>query len=157
LRTAAIGGNQTQGSVFTEVTVPKFDGAVALGGLSIAVPTMPVTSVSGKDAANAPALTPLATRDIPLGIPIAVEVAIRADDRATPLVIAATLRTPEDTTIPLNTTEREASTFAKAGGEIYRVDLPRNLTAGSYRAIVEATAGRTRVTRELAFRVIRDE
>jgi hypothetical protein len=157
LRVAAIGANQMQGSVFTEVTVPKFDGAVALGGLSIASATMRTTSISDKDAANALALSPLATRDIPPGTAIAAEVVIRAEARATPLVIAATLRTPDDATIQLATTEREASTFAKPGGEIHRVDLPRNLAVGSYRLIVEATAGRTRVARELTFRVIRGE
>ena len=157
LRIAAIGGNHTQGSVFTEVTVPKFDGAIALGGLSIAASTTRVTSVNEKDAANAPVLTPLATRDIPFGVPIAAEVAIRADARATALTIAATLRTSEGATIELNTVEREASAFAKPGGDIYRVDLPHGLTAGSYRVIVEATTGRTRVTRELTFRVIRGE
>lgn len=156
VRIAAIGANRTQGSVFTEVTVPKFEGAVALGGLSIASPAIRMASVGLKDAANAPAISPLATRDIPPGIPLAAEVAVRTNTRAlsSPLAITATLRTPDDSIIQLPTTEREASAFAAPAGDIYRVDLPHDLAPGSYRVVVEAVSGRTRVTRELAFRVI---
>jgi hypothetical protein len=156
LRIAAIGANHAQGSVFTEVTVPKFEGAVALGGLSIASPAVRTTNVSETDAANAPSITPLATRDIPSGIPLAAEVAVRSDTRAASatFVITATLRSAYDTIIQLPTMEREASAFAGPAGDIYRVDLPRDLAPGSYRLTVEAARGRTRVTRELAFRVI---
>lgn len=69
------------------------------------------------------------------------------------LVIAATLRKLDGSTIELKAATPDASAYAKASGETYRVTLPGDLTVGSYRLVVEATAGRTRVTREIAFRV----
>jgi methionine-rich copper-binding protein CopC len=66
---------------------------------------------------------------------------------------AATLRTLDGSSIELEAAKPDSSAYAKANGETYRVTLPDDLTAGSYRLVLEATAGRTRVTRELGFRV----
>ena len=70
---AAVGANKTQGSVFTEVTVPKFDSELALGGLSLVSPT-PGAAVNAKQMSEVVALTPYAARDVPPNTAMAAEV-----------------------------------------------------------------------------------
>jgi VWFA-related protein len=155
IRVAALGADMTQGSVFTEVDVPRFDGDVALGGLCLAAPTR-TRSVNGKEETTAPMLTPLATREIPAGLQLTAEVPILVRGVSTRLVMGATLRTPDGRDIQLDSGMRDASAYAKGGGGTYRVTLPADLPIGSYQLLVQATAGRTRVSREISFRVHRE-
>ena len=153
LRIAAIGANKAQGSVFTEVLVPKFDGDVVLGGLSIAAPGIRPISVNDKDAANAPPLTPLAAREVPAGRPMAAEVPIRIDRRASSLVITATLRKPDGSAVELESPRPDVARYANARGDTYRITLPTDLTAGAHQLVIEATAGGKPVSRGITFQV----
>jgi hypothetical protein len=155
VRVAAVGANKTQGSVFTEVNVPKFDGDLVLGGLSIVAPT-PGAVVNEKDMSRVLPLAPLANRDVPANVPIAAEVPIRIASKAAsgPLTITTRLVGPDGGTVQLDNAARDAAAYATASGGVYRIALPPNLAAGSYRLVVEAVAGRARATREVAIRVL---
>jgi hypothetical protein len=155
VRVAAAGQNNATGSVFTEFSVPDFDGALVLGGLSIAEPAARPDSVNEKDAAKTLPLAPLATREIKSGVPVVAEVPVRLNARAVsgPLVLVATLRSAGRDPLEFREEHRDLTGYATAMGAIHRVKLPQDLPAGSYQLIVEASAGRARVTRELAFRV----
>ena len=155
IRVAAVGSNKTLGSVFTEVDVPKFDGDLVLGGLSLVSPT-PGHAADAKHMANAVPLAPLADREVPSGKSISAEVPIRIAERAksTPLTIAATLVTAGGESRQLEVPPHNAADYAKPAGNVYRVTLPPDLASGDYRLVVDATAGRARVMRELAFRVV---
>lgn len=158
VRVAAVGANKTQGSVFTEVNVPKFDGDLVLGGLSIVAPK-PGAVVNEKDVSRVLPLAPLANRDLPANVPIAAEVPIRIASKAAsgPLTITTTLVGPDGGTVQLDNAARDASAYATASGGVYRIALPPTLAAGSYRLVVEARAGRARATREVAIRVLQVE
>jgi VWFA-related protein len=154
IRVAGVAANKTYGSVFTEVTVPKFDSELALGGLSLVSPT-PGVAVNAKQMSEVVGLTPFAGRDVPPNAPIAAEVPIRVSMKAasTPLTMTATLIRPGGDARQLDQTAHAASDYAKPSGHVYRIALPPDLAEGDYRLVVEAMSGRARATRELAFRV----
>jgi hypothetical protein len=154
IRVAAVGANASQGSVFTDVDVPKFDGDLVLGGLSLVSPT-PGHAADAKHMASVVALAPLAERDVPAGQSISAEVPIRIADRAksTPLTITAALTGAGGASRELEQPPHNTADYAKPSGHVFRVALPPDLAPGDYRLVVDAAAGRSRVTRELAFRV----
>jgi VWFA-related protein len=154
IRVAAVGSNKSLGSVFTEVDVPKFDGDLVLGGLSLVSPT-PGHGADARHMAGVVPLSPLAARDTPEGRSVSAEVPIRLAERAksTPLAITATLTAPGGEPRLLEQPPHNAADYAKPAGHVYRVTLPPDLAAGNYRLVVDAAAGRSRVTRELAFRI----
>ena len=158
IRVAAVGANKTQGSVYTEVTVPKFDDDLVLGGLSLTLPVA-VPLVNARQASTAPDLSPLATSDVPAGMPITASVPIRISSKAAakPFTVTATLSRPDGRTVDLASGPRQASGFATSTGEILRAVLPAGLVPGAYRLAVEAISGGERVTRELRFRVTATE
>jgi VWFA-related protein len=153
IRAAGIGSNKAQGSVFTEVDVPKFDDRLAAGGLSLVSPA-PGVAANPKHMADVVALTPLADREVPSGRPIVAEVPIRVGSRASgPLTITATLVRPDGGSVAIDKASPAAPDFARPSGHIYRVELPSDLAPGTYRLVVDAAAGGSRVTRELIFRI----
>ena len=125
IRVAAVGANKTQGSVFTEVNVPKFDGDLVLGGLSIVAP-VPGTVVNEKETSRVLSLTPLANRDLPANVPIAAELPLRIAAKAAsgPLTITTTLVSIDGSSVQLDNAPRDASAYASTSGGIYRVALP---------------------------------
>ena len=155
VRVAAVGANKTQGSVFTEVTVTKFDSELALGGLSLVSPT-PGAAVNAKQMAEVVALTPYAARDVPPNTALAAEMPIRvaAKSASTPLTMTATLVSARGESRQLEQGAHAAADYAKPMGHVYRVALPGDLAEGDYRLVVEAMSGRARGTRELAFRIV---
>ena len=158
IRVAGVGANKTQGSVYTEVTVPKFDDDLVLGGLSLTLPVA-VPLVNPRQASTAPDLSPLATSDVPAGMPITASVPIRISSKAAakPFTVTATLSGPDGRTVDLGSGPRQTSGFATSTGEIFRAVLPAGLVPGAYRLAVEAISGGERVTRELRFRVTATE
>ena len=150
-----MGANKAQGSVFTEVNVPKFDGDLVLGGLSIVAPR-PGAVMNEKEQSLVLPLMPLANRDLPANVPISAEVPLRIAARAAsgPLTITTTLVSVDGSSVQLDNAARDASAYASGSGGIYRVALPPTVAAGSYRLVVEAIAGRARAMREIAIRVV---
>ena len=155
IRVAATGVDKSQGSVFTEVSVPKFDAELGVGGLSLGAPS--AIAVTATDRLRGVLLlVPLATNELAPGTAVAAQLPIRVSSKAgsNPLTITATLVRPDGTTLSLDRTEAAGRDYASAAGKVYRVPLPQELTAGSYRVIVASTLGRTTVAREVAFSVL---
>ena len=155
IRVAATGGDKSQGSVFTEVSVPKFDAELGVGGLSLGAPS--AIAVTATDRLRGVlSLVPLATNELAPGTAVAAQLPIRVSSKAgsIPLTITATLVRADGTTLSLDRTEAAGRDYASAAGKVYRVPLPEELTAGSYRVIVAITLGRTTVAREVAFSVL---
>ena len=158
IRVAAVGADKSQGSVFVEVLVPKFDAELGVGGLSLGAPSS--IAVTGADRLRGVLpLIPLATNELAPGTAVAAQLPIRVSSKAAskPLTITATLVRADGTTQPLDSIQAAARDYASAAGKVYRVALPQALTAGSYRVIVESTLGRTTVSRETAFSVLSRE
>ena len=158
IRVAAVGADKSQGSVFVEVLVPKFDAELGVGGLSLGAPSS--IAVTGTDRLRGVLpLIPLATNELAPGTAVAAQLPIRVSSKAAskPLTITATLVRADGTTQPLDSIQAAARDYASAAGKVYRVALPQALTAGSYRVIVESTLGRTTVSRETAFSVLSRE
>jgi len=155
IRVAAAGGDKSQGSVFMNVSVPKFDAELAVGGLSLGAPSaLAVTEADRRRGVLA--LIPLATNEIAPGSAVAAQLPIRVSPKAAsnPLTITATLLHAGGRTLLLDRTHGAGRDYASAGGKVYRVALPDALAGGSYRVTVESTLGRTTVAREVAFSVL---
>ena len=155
IRVAAAGDDKSQGSVFIDVSVPKFDGELGVGGLSLGAPSS--TAVTEADRLRGVlALIPLATNELAPGTAVAAQLPIRVSSKAAAktLTITATLVRADGTTLLLDRTQAVGRDYARAAGKVYRVGIPQTLSAASYRIIVESTMGRTTVARELAFSVL---
>jgi VWFA-related protein len=155
IRVAAVGGDKSQGSVFMDVLVPKFDAELGVGGLSLGAPSSIAVTDADRLRGVLP-LVPLATNELAPGAAVAVQLPIRVSSKAAsnPLTITATLVRADGTTVPLDRVQAAGRDYASAAGKVYRVVLPQALTAGSYRVIVETMLGRTTVAREIAFSVL---
>jgi len=155
IRVAAVAANGMHGSVFTETDVPKFNADLGLGGLSIVAPRTGFL-VNASRPSSELELIPLATRDVPENAPTAAHLPIRVARKAASasLTIAATLVKADGGTMQLDHEPRAAADYMKPAGEVCRIAIPPGLAAGSYRLVVDATLGRARVTREMAFRVV---
>jgi VWFA-related protein len=155
IRVAAAGGDNSRGSVFTEVLVPKFDAALGVGGLSLGAPS-PIAVTAADRLRSVLSLVPLATNELAPGAAVSAQLPIRISSKASsgPLTITATLVRADGTTLPLDRHEAASRDYATAAGKVYRVPLPQELTAGRYRVIVASTLGRTTVAREVAFSVL---
>jgi VWFA-related protein len=154
IRVAALGADASRGSVFTEVTVPKFDAELSVGGLSLGAPsTVPVTE--SDRLRGVLALVPLATSEIPSGIALAAQLPIRVSARAAanPLTITSTLVRADGTRQPLDGGNAAARDYAAVAGRVYRVSLPQPLEAGRYRLVIETTMSRTKIAREVDFSI----
>jgi hypothetical protein len=155
IRVAAAGADQSSGSVFTEVSVPNFNAALGVGGLSLGAHTaIPIPDADRLRGVLA--LIPFATNEIARGTSVAAQLPIRvsAKSAAIPLTITATLAHPDGMTHQLETTQGAARDYARAGGKVYRIALPPELTVGRYRLVIETTLGGTTIIREIPFFVL---
>jgi Ca-activated chloride channel family protein len=155
IRVAAAGGDSSQGSVFVDVSVPKFGTELAVGGLSLGAPSSSARTAVDRLRDVLP-LIPMATNEIAPGTEVAAQLPIRVSSKAAsnPLSITATLVRADGTRVPLDRMQAAGRDYAGAAGKVYQVALPAALTAGNYRVTVESTLGRTTVARELAFSVL---
>ena len=155
IRVAAAGGDSSQGSVFVDVSVPKFGTELGVGGLSFGAPSSSARTVVDRLRDVLP-LIPMATNEIAPGTEVSAQLPIRVSSKAAsnPLTITATLVRADGTTVPLHRMQAAGRDYAGAAGKVYQVALPGALTAGNYRVTVESTLGRTTVARELAFSVL---
>ena len=154
IRLAAVSASGEIGSVFTEVQVPDFGAALALGGLSLASPAAPTAKLAELLAGVLP-LVPLASSELPAGTQVVAQLPLRVSSRATgPLTIAAKLTRDGAAPQSLDAPAPDVKPFAAAGGSVYTVALPANLGVGNYRLVVEAALGREKATREVRFRVV---
>ena len=155
IRVAALGKDQSRGSVFTEVAVPTFDTELGVGGLSLGAPS--AIAVTAADRLRGVlALIPLTTNEIAPRSAAAAQLPVKVSAKAasTPLTIVTTLVRADGTTVTLDRTEVPGRDYAGAGGKVYRVALPPDLGAGTYRLVVDSMLGRTSTTRELTFVVL---
>jgi VWFA-related protein len=154
LRVAAVAANKIQGSVFTEIAVPNFDGALVLGGLTLVSPAGgAVANVA--HMSQAIDLHPIANRVLPFGTPSIAAVAIRMRPKSAvgTLSIASTLEHPDGSRHAIERVEHPATDFSALSGKVHRISIPPNLGTGSYRLVVEATSGAMRATRSLSFQI----
>jgi VWFA-related protein len=154
VRFAAVAASGTQGSVFTDVTVPKFDAPISAGGLSLGVPAS-LAAAGAERLAGVLPLLPVATREIARDESLDVQLPIRVAARRASGRVEAVVRLagPDGAVQTLGSVTRPAQDFASGAGDVLRVPLPRPLAPGQYRLTVDATIGSARVTRELAFTV----
>ena len=152
IRVGAIGADKTQGSVFTELTVPKFDTELAVGGLSLGAPIADPSGTADRLRAVLP-LVPFATRNLSATSTIEAQLPLRVSAKAAsnPLAVVASLVRPDGTTVQLDRVNASAVEYAKPAGKVYRVRIPQRLIAGEYRLAVDVTLGRARAGREIAF------
>ncbi len=155
IRVAAAGADKSQGSVFVDVSVPKFDVELGVGGLSLGAAS-PVAATGADRLRGVLPLVPLATNELAPGTAVSAQLPIRISSKAASgsLTITATLVRADGTTQPLDRIHAVARDYASAAGKVYRVALPPALAPGSYRVTVESTLGRTTVAREIAFSVL---
>jgi len=155
IRVAGVASGGSRGSVFTEVTVPKFSDDLALGGLSLAA-TSSLAARRADALADVLPLIPLATRDVLPTAQISAQLPIRIGSRAAsrPLSITATLIGPDGTRVQLDASSSAAAEYASESGRVYQASIPQNLPSGSYRLAVEVSLGGTRASREVSFRVV---
>ena len=154
IRLAAVSASGEIGSVFTEVQVPDFAAALALGGLSLASPAAPSDKLAELLAGVLP-LVPLASSELPAGTQVVAQLPLRVSSRATgPLTIAAKLTRDGAAPQSLDAPAPDVKPFTAAGGSVYTVALPANLGVGTYRLVVEAALGREKATREVRFKVV---
>jgi VWFA-related protein len=155
IRVAAVGEDKTAGSVFTELTVPKFDTDLGVGGLSLGG-AAPAASGSVDRLRGMLPLVPLASHDLAPNSTIEAQLPIRVSAKAAAskaLTLSATLTRPDGTTVQLDRVDADAAGYAKRSGKVYRVRIPQPLAPGAYRLVVDATLSRTQISREVAFRI----
>ena len=153
LRVAAVGGDESRGSVFTDVSVPRFDAEVAVGGLSLGAASSAAVTQADR-LRGVLTLVPLATNEMAPGASLAVQLPIRVSPKAasSALTITTTLERADGTTLTLDRIEASGRDYG-GGGKIHRVTIPPALSAGSYRVRIDCAIGRRTITRELAFSV----
>ena len=155
IRVAAVGADQSAGSVFTSVTVPDFRTELAVGGLSIGAELG--IPISERDRARGVLpLVPFAANEVGPGAPTAAQLPISVASKAAsqPMTIVATLTAPDGTTQPLDRTVGVGRDYASRGARVHKVLLPPTLGAGRYQLVVESTLGRTTIVRELTVTVL---
>jgi VWFA-related protein len=155
IRVAAVGADQSAGSVFTSVMVPDFRSDLAVGGLSIG--TELGSRISERDRARGVLpLIPFAANEVAPGAAMAAQLPISVASKAAsqPLAIVATLTAPDGTTHPLDRKVGVGQDFATRGGGVHKVVLPPTLPPGRHQLVLETTLGRTTVVRELTLTVL---
>ena len=156
IRVAAAGDDKSQGSVFTDVSVPKFEAELGVGGLSLGMPSSVALTDADRLRTVLP-LIPLATNEVAAGAAVAAQLPIRISSKAaatTPVTVTATLAHSDGTMVPLDRSDGAGRDYQSPAGRVYRVSLPQALGPGQYRIIVATTVGRASVSRELAFIVV---
>ena len=154
IRLAAVSASGEIGSVFTEVQVPDFGAALALGGLSLASAAAPTAKLAELLASVLP-LVPLASPELRAGDQVVAQLPIRVSSRASgPFAVAAKLARGGTSPQSIESPAPDLKAFAAPAGAVYTIALPANLDAGEYRLIVETTLGREKASREMTFRVV---
>ena len=157
IRVAAIGSDKTQGSVFTELTVPRFDTELGVGGLSLGGPPGRAGSEGADRLREVLPLVPYATRDFAPTAAVEAQLPIRVSSKiaSSPIALTTTLSRPDGTTIHLDRGKAaSAAEYATPSGKVYRVAVPRLLAPGAYRLAVDVSVARSQVSREVAFRIV---
>ena len=153
IRVAAVGADKTQGSVFTELDVPKFDADLAVGGLALGAP-VPGAPGDGDRLRGILPLVPFASLEVAPGSAVEAQLPIRVSSKAasSPMVIVATLVRPDGATVELDRMNTVAAEYAKASGQVYRVAIPK-LGPGAYRLVVDTSLRTSQISRDIGFRV----
>ena len=141
--------NGTGGSVFTEVTVPKFTERPG-DRRAVARVAGAAHRASGPSCSRGVLpLVPLAIREFPAATQLVAQLPIRATANGEAAINIETrlLRNDRDPMV-LPAPAAAQVGFTGPGGAVYQVPLPPNLDAGAYRLIVEVASGRDRATRE---------
>ena len=104
IRVAAVGSDKTQGSVFTELTVPRFDAGLGVGGLSLGASPGPAASESADRLREVLPLVPFATREFGSTAGVEAQLPIRVSSKMarSPIALTTTLSRPDGTTIQLD-------------------------------------------------------
>jgi hypothetical protein len=154
IRLAAVGAKGPGGSVFTEVTVPKFTDDLALGGLSLGTPMLSSDRLAELIAPVLP-LVPLPARDFPAGVPLVAQLPIRAkanEDGAIKIEARLSRNGGDAAVLPASTASQVG--FTGPAGAVYQVALPSSLEPGTYRLTVGVASGNDKANRELSFRIV---
>ena len=154
IRVAAVGADKTQGSVFTELMVPRFDTDLAVGGLALGAP-VPGGSGDGDRLRGVLPLVPFASSEVAANSTVEAQLPIRVSSKAasSPIAITATLVRPDGSHVSLDRTHTAAVEYAARSGRVYRVAIPKALPPGAYRIVVDTSLGTNQISREVAFRV----
>ena len=155
IRVAAIGADKSEGSVFLDVAVPRFDAELGVGGLSLGASSSIAVTEADRLRGVLP-LIPLATNELAPGGGVIAQLPIRVASKAatSSMTITATLYGPDGRTATLDRRAGDARAYAGIAGKVYQIALPPSLTAGRYRLVVESALGRTTVAREITFFVL---
>ncbi len=152
IRIAAVAAG-VQGSVFTEVDVPKFDRPLSLGGLALATSSA-VPAASAERLGDVLPSIPIAAREVPSSAKLVALVPVKAARNTQGEVTIRThLIGPDGKTTVLDRTTAAASEYAGDAGKLHRVPL-NQLTPGSYRLVVRVTTGKHDARRELQFTAV---
>ena len=81
IRVAAAGADKSQGSVFVDVSVPKFDVELGVGGLSLGAAS-PVAATAADRLRGVLPLMPLATNELAPGTAVSAQLPIRVSSKA---------------------------------------------------------------------------
>jgi VWFA-related protein len=147
---AASPENGTQGSVFADVVVPKFDGPLSPGGLSLGIPA--AAPAEPTPAGGGLPLLPLAAHEVSANDSVSAQLPLRVAPRSGDVLsIVTTLRGPDGTARQLDSTSMAAREYAGPGGRVYQIALPTPLAPGDHTLTVEMKMGRQQVVRELVF------
>jgi hypothetical protein len=138
-----------QGSVFTEVQVPKFDRDLSVGGLAIGTPG---GALNGEKVQAMLGIVPVPIHDIPVAMALTAALAIKVDPKRSgeALNITVTLTGPDgrDATEKVS---RPAAAYAAGGAAIYNVPVPA-VAPGEYRLRIDTALGTNKpIVREIAF------
>ena len=154
LRLAAVAASGEIGSVFTEVIVPDFGAALALGGLSLGSPAAPTVKLA-ELLANVLPLVPLASPEFPAGTQVVAQLPIRVGSRASgPLAIDAKLARGSDGAQSIDARSPDVKPFASAGGSVYTCHSAGQSGGGRLPARCRDALGREKASREVRFKVV---
>jgi VWFA-related protein len=155
VRVAAVGDDHSQGSVFTDVSVPAFDAELGVGGLSLGAPNSSAITAADR-LRSVLTLIPLTTNQIAPRTAIAAQLPIKLSAKAalnSMTIVTSLVRSDGDRFI-IDRVTSPARTYARAGGEVYRVAIPQALAPGAYSVRVETTLNGRTILRELPFIVL---
>jgi VWFA-related protein len=139
-----------QGSVFTEVAVPKFDRELSVGGLALgarggAANAEKIQSLLG--------IIPLPVRDVPTSLALIAALPIKVDAKlsAETVNFSVTLSGPDGRPGSTERTSMPAAAYASGAGGIYNVAV-QGTAPGQYRLRIETALGTKKpIVRELSF------
>jgi hypothetical protein len=144
------GDGSQQGSVFTEVRVPKFDKALSLGGLAIGTAG---GAVNAEKFQSLLGIVPVPIREVPASVELIAALPVRIDPKQSSDTVhfAVTLSGPDGRAGLPDRSSRPASDFAMGRGAVFSVPVHTG-ASGAYRLRIETALGANKpVVRELGF------